>query len=669
MLLAELKIENFRSFEEATIRFSDYTCFVGPNGSGKSTVLMALNILFRENAATVTDMCTLSEEDFHHKNTGKPVRITATFVDLPTPAQQEFKHYYRQGKLLIFAEAVWNEDSRSAPVKHYGSRQVMRDFAEFFAADNEGKKVAELKEIYAKIREGFPELPTASTKPAMSDALRAYEESHTEKCELIDESNQFYGFTRGTYHLENYIQWVYVPAVKDASTEQEEGSKTALGQLLARTVRTKLDFSEAIEGLKREVQTKYTDILSAQEEALKGLGLSMERRLQDYIDARARLDLKWYCDSKSSISIKDPVARAVIGDGDFVGEIARAGHGLQRGFLVTILHELVGNEAKGGPKLLLGFEEPELYQHPPQAQHLADVLERLALPENNSQIIVTTHSPYFVSSGGFPNIRMVRKERNFRVSAVRAGSVEALEQRLGRALQTTTASPASLMATIGQIMQPSQTELYFSSVGVLVEGQEDVAFVSSQLVLNRQLSEFRRMGCHFVVAGGKTNLSRLVAIAQELEIPFLLIFDADGNEIKEDKRRNQERDNLCLMRLCSVDGGQSFPPETLWGENFVVWPTKIRPVIRNDFGSTHWDAAQAAAREKHDLDQGVSPKNRLLVAYTLQELSEQGKQSPMLIKLCGNILRYAERIQVGARRNSQSPGAASIRDFGGQRSD
>jgi predicted ATP-dependent endonuclease of OLD family len=45
MKISRLRIKNFRSFEDQTIDFGEYSCFVGPNGSGKSTVLNALNIL------------------------------------------------------------------------------------------------------------------------------------------------------------------------------------------------------------------------------------------------------------------------------------------------------------------------------------------------------------------------------------------------------------------------------------------------------------------------------------------------------------------------------------------------------------------------------------------------------------------------------------------------
>ncbi len=168
----------------------------------------------------------------------------------------------------------------------------------------------------------------------MTTALREYEEKHTESCELINDQNEFYGFTKGENLLSKYIQWVYVPAVKDVSTEQNEGTQTALGQLLSRTVRTKIDFTEEIEELKNDLQGKYEQILEKQQSALKDLRLSIEKRLQDYMDARARLELEWHYDPKKSISISDPLARALIGDGEFIGEVARAGHGLQRGFLI-----------------------------------------------------------------------------------------------------------------------------------------------------------------------------------------------------------------------------------------------------------------------------------------------------------------------------------------------
>ncbi len=98
MQIASVRIQNLRSFADATIPLNDYTCLVGPNGSGKSTVLCALNILFRESDNVATDLSQLDREDFHRKITGEPIRLTITFTDLSPEAREDFADYFRQGQ-------------------------------------------------------------------------------------------------------------------------------------------------------------------------------------------------------------------------------------------------------------------------------------------------------------------------------------------------------------------------------------------------------------------------------------------------------------------------------------------------------------------------------------------------------------------------------------------
>ena len=468
MKLAEVRIENFRSFKDYTIPLEDYTCLVGPNGSGKSAVLMALNVFFRNNDSTVTDVLNLTREDFHHENVQEPVKITITFEDLPSEddplVSQEAKEllelYARHGKLVLFAEAKWDEVTQMAPVKQYGSRLVMEEFAPYFEAEKKKALVRGLRLIYADIRKSVPELPAETRKQQMHDALRNFEESlPKERKNLKDEPNELYGFTGGLYRLEDLVQWVYVPAVKDASTEQEEGNKTALGKLLQRTVREKIDFKDELADLEEEAEAKYETILEGKKNALKDLELAIQKSLRDWTNPRAAFELEW---QGNFAKAKPPIAKAKVGEDAFIGDISRLGHGMQRGFLVAILKELVENEQKGGPKLLLGFEEPELYQHPPQAQHMLGVLEQLAEPNNNSQVIVTTHSPYFISSKGFPHIRMFRKcGKKKPCSVVKWTNYTKVKKRLTEAFGEETPSPTSLMATMGQIMQ---TSLYWFSV-------------------------------------------------------------------------------------------------------------------------------------------------------------------------------------------------------------
>ena len=207
MKLKTLRIQNFRSFEDETISFDDYTCFVGPNGSGKSTVLAALNLFFRETRAAATNLVSPGEEDFYRKETDREIEITLTFGDLSAEAQNDFKHYYRQGEVVFAAKAKWDSEASSAAVKQHGKRRVMPAFKPYFEeGKRKGSKVDDLKPIYAGIRQSFPDLPDATTGTKMRDALRSYEESHPELCQLEESEDELYGVSKGANLLQKHIQ-------------------------------------------------------------------------------------------------------------------------------------------------------------------------------------------------------------------------------------------------------------------------------------------------------------------------------------------------------------------------------------------------------------------------------------------------------------------------------
>ena len=262
MRMKSISVKNFRSFKDCTVDLSPYTSLVGPNGAGKSTILCALNIFFREAEGSTTNVSDLDIEDFHARDGSQPIEITVTFCDLSEDAQKDFAEYFRQGELVITAKAVFDEASGIASVKQFGQRRAMEQFRTFFELYNGGKPAADLKAEYAKIKGGIPDLAAASTKDAMRDALREFEEANPDKCVLIPSEDQFYGFSKGSNRLAKYVQWIYVPAVKDATKENVEAKNTALGKILARTVRAKVKFDEEVKRLKDETLEKYREGVS-----------------------------------------------------------------------------------------------------------------------------------------------------------------------------------------------------------------------------------------------------------------------------------------------------------------------------------------------------------------------------------------------------------------------
>jgi len=246
MRISSVRIQNLRSFKDQTIDFDSYTCLIGPNGSGKSNVFCALNIFFGEDDHSQTSLTVLDEEDFHKKNTTEPIRITVTLKDLSPSAKEDLKAYVRHDQLVVTAVAEWEPEAKIAKVRQAGERLVMAEFAPYFQAMKEGSKAPRLKEIFTELRAAFPEVKSATAMDAMRDSLRAYEEEHQDRCVLMESPDQFYGVSKGDHLLNRHLQWVFVPAVKDASSEHREVKDSALGQLLARTVRNRVSFKERL---------------------------------------------------------------------------------------------------------------------------------------------------------------------------------------------------------------------------------------------------------------------------------------------------------------------------------------------------------------------------------------------------------------------------------------
>lgn len=635
MKIKTIRLENFRSFEDDTFILNRYSCFVGPNGAGKSTVLTALNVFFQERAAAATDISKLTSEDYFGKRTNNPVRITVTFDELSPEAQTALSDYVRQNELAVTAEAVFNEVAGVGGVRHFGHRLGMEAFRSLFEKEKAGAKKPELDEIYRTLRQQFGDLPAANSKDEKKDALHQYEAAHSDQCVLIPSPDDFYGFN-STGKLAAFVQWVFVPAVKDAGEEGLEAKNTALGKLIARAVRTRTNFDAELEALKTDTLTKYRALLERNQADLTELSQALQRRLEAWAHPNVRLGMEWLSDPAKSVVLQPPVAGIKTGEGDFLGSLARMGHGLQRSYLLALLQELASSEAPDAPTLILGCEEPELYQHPPQARHLADVFSELST--GNNQILVTTHSPLFVSGDGFENTRLVRRNNNAG-SKVKALTFQNLCTRIRDARGEDQERPIEgLVAKIHQALQPGVAEMFFARVPVLVEGLEDVSYIATELHLSDRWSEFRRLGCHLIAVNGKDRLIQPLAIAVELGLPVFTVFDADGDRTREDQRLKHERDNRALIALLGA-AHAPFPAASVIAANHAIWQTNLGDAVKTDFGA-NYERLTNAARVSYAHEGGLE-KHDLFIAEWVTAGRSEGVASPTLQQLCNAILEFA----------------------------
>jgi putative ATP-dependent endonuclease of the OLD family len=655
MKIEYIDIKNFRAFKEQRIKFDDYNCIVGANGAGKSTVLNALNVFFRTDKDSATDLCSLSAHDFHHKNTEEEISITVCFADLSEEAKQDLSAYVRQEKLIVTAKATFNEALGKAEVTQYGNRLGFESFKKWFEASKSGSKVSELKEIYDELRKDYVDLPAQKTKAAMEEALNQYEEERPEECVLIPSQDQFYGVSKGVSKLAPYIQWVFVAASKDAIAETEETKTSALGLLLDRAVRSRVSFSSKVKVLRDELTENYQKMLDEEQAVLSDLSQGLQSRLQTWSNPSATARVEWTQDPKT-IRVDEPKAQIYIGEKGFDSELGRFGHGMQRSFLLSLLQELTAFEDTG-PTLIMGIEEPELYQHPPQAKYLSEVLQELA--SQGSQILACSHSPYFIPGENVNAVRIVREAGIPCHASVSSLNYESLNARLS-AVESKPVKSSALVAKLYPTLRPEMNEIFFCKKLILVEGVEDIAYLTTYIELMGRKSQFRSEGWHIVAVGGKSELLRPICIARELEIPLYVIFDADTNkenlaeieqlsqsasEIDQKKLerirgeiKRHKSDNEKIIRLLdeNTEAQPFWPNEDICCSEFTLWKDNITDTISVEFGE-RWTEYRIKASSCYGDAKGLQ-KNPLAVATALELAWKNNLRSSSLMKVIDQIL-------------------------------
>ena len=236
---------------------------------------------------------------------------------------------------------------------------------------------------------------------------------------------------------------------------------------------------------------------------------------------------------------------------------------------------------------------------------------------------------------------MIRLDPATRCSHTRQATFEEVAGRLSAVTGQKVSPIPAQRADLQQALQPNVNEIFFASKLVLVEGIEDHAYITSWMVLTQRLDEYRRHGCHLVAVNGKSNLIKPVVIAQALNIPTFVVFDADGGVNADGRRKQHEMDNKALLRLLGGDEAQFFPPETVWGEQFVMWPHDIGSTLRSDVGDVVWNKTYAEATKGLGSPDGSYQKNPIHIGDHLELLKMAQVVPRSLERLCDQIVRFA----------------------------
>ena len=634
MRISRISVKNFRAIENQTIELEPYNTFVGANGAGKSSVLGALNLFFGE-----LDVKRISERDFFEKDISKAIEISVTFDQLSEIALEEFDHYVRSGEMTVVVEVSM---ANGNPVKEVrGERLVFKPFATF----HEGENAADRATRYDELRKSFPELPEVKNDGARKEALSAYEEElpASEK-ELVRSDDQFFGATKGQSKLKKFVQWVHIPAVKDAANEGEEGRTSYLSKLMGVVVKNRLDHHSQKLEIQESVIASFDVMLNEQQRHLDDLNERLSSRLREAFTSEVGLKLTWK-KGDAVIEIPDPEAIIELEDRNFVGKVENFGHGLQRTFLIVLLQEIASLDAENVPTLILGCDEPELYQHPTQARHLAKILGSLA--NNGAQVLITTHSPNFVNVEHYEGIRRFSNADGKLV--VSSSTFDELwnsyNAAFSKPLPSDDADKAQLQIKAKLAIQtlPKFNDIFFVERAVLVEGISDQACFNTLIDAKGMRSQFQRLGLDILSCDGKSNLAFLKLIADEFEIPAFVVFDCDYDQATSSeqpgdgsRRQYHEQDNSAIFNLCGYELNGGFPDSDLIQDNFVAWKNDIEDVIKMDCGD-HFESAKSRASIAVG-QLADAKKNPLFVAVLVQEAAHSGCKFPRLSEALSKMI-------------------------------
>ena len=544
MRVSKVLVRGYRSLRNVEVDIDNYTALIGPNGCGKSSVLYALNWFFNGGSLEAEDchagasIASTVGTEVAPESPLAAIDVSVTMVDL-TAADRAVLGKYGRGDSVTFRR-TWREDDKD---KMIGNAWQGPGFAKVRAAGS----AADVGTAYQAIQSNVAGLEPLTGKARILEALDDWEANNVD-VDLLeevpdDDASHLFGIN-GPNVIRDRVQLVLVPAAIDMEAQMSGASRgTALHTLVGALM------TSAGALARTEWATKHAVVLeelnkSVSDGIAKATGVQQDRvneRLAEMVPG-ARVEFRpvsppWAPKAEESVSTH------VIIDG-VADHISRHGHGVQRSLLLAMLQALapdlalkrsevtggdttdreltadeqarLDEELKNLPHLIVCIEEPEIYQHPVRARAFARVLGDVA-DRPDVQVILATHSPYFVAPKRFESLRL------FSISQRETG----VRPRCSIG-QVVTASGKGLPAVrkAVELHLPSAfAEGFFGEGTILVEGDTDRVVL--EVLAERLGTPLDALGRSVVSAGGKTNLPIAYALLSSLGVKAYPLLDGD----------------------------------------------------------------------------------------------------------------------------------------------
>ncbi|HHW4680387.1 MAG TPA: ATP-binding protein, partial [Xylella taiwanensis] len=385
MKLSAVILENFRGYSQSTrIEIDDLTAFIGKNDAGKSTILEALDIFFNDGKPERSDACVHSTET--------TIRISCAFDSLPSEIVLD-----EAAQTSFAAEHLLNEKGELEIVKEWDASTKVPKESVFAAAQHPSNgNAADLlilknSELKARVKKlGIDESTvTLAINGSMRQAIRDACQPLTLERKLVplDKEDAKKIWDHLKLQLPMYALFRSDRPSQDGDEEVQSPLKCAITQALK-------EMADDLKKIEDSVRSRAEDVAKRTLEKLNEMDSHLASELKPFF----KTDPKW-----------DVFKFGLVGDNDI--PINKRGSGVRRLILLNFFRAEAERRRteKGALSVIYAIEEPETSQHPNNQRLLVQALKELVADEN-TQVLVTSHTPGLAGLLSIDNLRYVRKQ-------------------------------------------------------------------------------------------------------------------------------------------------------------------------------------------------------------------------------------------------------------------
>lgn len=497
MKIKSLTIHNFRSIKEGKFSLEDYVILVGANNAGKSNVLTALRIFYED------------EIKFNEKS------------DFPKFQTEDNESWIEIEYLLT------NEEFINLKEEYKNSNRVL------------------------KVRKYLKSQNGNRVKPNQSN-IYCYENA-------ILSENLFYGAKNISQAKLGTV--VYIPEVSKTDETLKLTGPSPLRNVITFVMNKVVKTSKSFESLNtafEEFNNKFSEEASEDGFSLSKLGGEINDSLREW-EVEFNLNIN---PVRTEGIIKNLVSHYVIDKNlDKEIDVKCLGQGLQRHLIYTLLklssqysESKTYEKKEFSPELtLILFEEPEAFLHPCQQEFLNTSLKEIS-SEKGQQIIISTHSPIFVSKNieDIPALIKLKRGKGithiFQVSEDTRKTIIEQNNELAQFLQSKLNDPSiseNTKANIRKILGDTEVTIrmeeesirymlwldsercsaFFADIVLICEGATEKVLID--YLIKNKWKNIRKNRIYILDTMGKYNIHRYMNLFRELGIYHSVLADKD----------------------------------------------------------------------------------------------------------------------------------------------